>query len=242
MYCVRVRRVSLASTLRRGNDRFMPFFEPLPDSPPALDEDQLVERDWSPPRWDRPSEGTLPAIVGVSRLFVRTDDIALALDYVRVYPNGFQLVTSVMTSPRLPSALQMGGFHTVSLIAARSAPPDEKTNARPAPPLRPRPGFAMGPRLGVQFSNGQHAGARPVSPYDVDKDEEGIPTEPIITMGGGGGGSGHFRWEQWVFPLPSPGDLTVFAEWPAAGIEESSIVVSADDVLHASERAIVLWS
>ncbi len=217
---------------------FVPFFDELPD-PPAEMVEELAEREWLPPGWDRPSEGTLPAVVGVSRLLARTDDVALALDQIRVYPNGFQLVTTVMTNPRLPPALQMGGFHTLRLIAARSTQPGEQV-ARPAPPLARR--LAMAPRLGVEFSNGQRAGVRPQSPYEVDKDDRGYPTAPIISMGGGGGGMGQYRWEQWVFPLPSPGDLVVFAEWPAAGIEETSIVVSADDIREAARRAVVLWS
>ncbi len=184
----------------------------------------------------------MPAVLGVSQLFARAGDVALALDHLRVYPNGFQLVTTIMTSPRLPPALQMGGFHTLALLAARTAPKGDETRAPAAPPRWPRPGLAMGPRLGVQFSNGQRAGGRPVSPFEVDRDERGVPKEPVMTMGGGGGGGGQYRWEHWVFPLPTPGDLVVFAEWSSVGIEESTIVLSGDDVREAATRAIVLWS
>jgi hypothetical protein len=219
----------------------VPLFDPLPE-PPSEVVNLDAEREWSPPTWDRPSEGTVPAVFGVSQLFARTDDLAVALDHVRVYPNGFQLVTTAVTNPRLPPALQMGGFHTMTLIASRAAQPDAQKAARPLLRLAPRPSFPMGPRLGVQFSNGQRAGARPQSPYEAAKDERGFPTEPIIGMGGGGGGSGQYRWEQWVFPLPSPGDLVVFVEWAAAGIEETSVVISADNIREAAQRAIVLWS
>jgi hypothetical protein len=220
---------------------FMPFFEPLPD-PPAEAVDLLAEREWAPPAWDRPSEGTLAAVIGVSQLFARSDDVALALDHVRVYPNGFQLVTVVMTSPRLPPALHMGGFQTIGVLAARRGGTDAKRATAPRQPLRPGSGFGMAPRIGVQFSNGQRAGTRPQSPYDVQKDDHGFPTAPIMTMGGGGGGGGLFRWEQWVFPLPTPGDLVVYAEWPIAGIDETSVVISGDDIRDAAEQAIVLWS
>ncbi|MDQ1447070.1 MAG: hypothetical protein QOC79_41, partial [Actinomycetota bacterium] len=53
---------------------------------------------------------------------------------------------------------------------------------------------------------------------------------------------GHFRFEYWVFPLPTPGRLEVFAEWPLAGMEETSVVISGDDVLDAARQAIILWS
>ena len=222
----------------------MSFFEPPPPSPPETP--QPSEQSWAPPRWDRPSEGTLPAVVGVFRLFNRTDNAALALDHVRVYPNGFQLVVSLVTSPRLPPELRMGGFATLSLIARRHAPTDQDGSKQPPPPppprLVPRHGLAMGPRLGIRFSNGQSAGARLQSSFDVPKDEHGIPTEPIIVGGGGGGGGGQFRFEHWVFPLPTPGPLEVFADWPAAGMEEAMIVINGDDIRDAAQHAIVLWS
>ena len=63
-----------------------------------------------------------------------------------------------------------------------------------------------------------------------------------MRMGGGGGGSGHYRWEHWVFPLPPSGPLTVFAEWSMAGVAEVSVVVSGDEDHDASDRAVVLWS
>jgi hypothetical protein len=219
----------------------MPFFEPLPAPPP--DTMQQTEAPWTPPLWDRPSEGTLPAILGVSRLFGRTDSSALALDHLRVYPNGFQLVVGIITSPHLPSELRMGGFATMSMLRAGTASPEQN---KPTPPPPSRNWLAhramhTGPRIGIRFANGQSAGAQPWA-FDVPKDEQGIPTQPVIGGGGGGGGGGYFRFEHWVFSLPSPGPLEVFVEWPIAGIEESSIVISGDDVRAAAQDAIVLWS
>jgi hypothetical protein len=100
----------------------------------------------------------------------------------------------------------------------------------------------MGPRIGIRFSSGQSAEAHRRSPFDVPRDEQGIPTEPVIAVGGDGGGNGHFRFEYWIFPLPTPGPLEVFAEWAIAGVEETSIVISGDDIREAAQHAIVLWS
>ena len=72
------------------------------------------------------------------------------------------------------------------------------------------------------------AGASPESRFGIPKDEAGIPPGPVIT--GGGGGGGRDLSEHWVFPRPSPGPLTVFAEWLAAGIEEANIIISRDDI------------
>ena len=219
----------------------MPFFEPLAE-PPA-EPQQEAEQSWAPPAWDRPSEGTLPAVVGVGRLLGRTENVAVAVDHVRVYPNGFQIAVSTLTSPRLPPELRMGGFRSVGLIARRSAPTDRDDATPPLPSqLLRHPGMHMGPRMGVRFSNGQSAAADWQSRFEVPKDEHGIPTEPVMVSGGGGGGNGHFRFEYWVFPLPTPGPLEVFAEWQVAGIEETSIVINGDDIRDAAQHAIVLWS
>jgi hypothetical protein len=173
----------------------------------------------------------------VSELFGRTDDVALALDHLRVYPNGFQLVVTISANPRNPATRMGGGVSTLTAYAAgagAAAPPDVAAR-RPS-------ALHLPPRLGVQFADGRSAGDRWRSPFEVPKDDAGIPTEPIMSFGGGGGGSGHFEWRHWVFPLPPPGPLDVFAEWSAVGIHESRITLRAEDVLDAAARAVVLWS
>ena len=219
----------------------MPFFEPV--SPPPSEELQPTERIWSPPRWDRPSEGALPTVVGISEPFARTDNVAFVLDHLNVYPNGFQLLLVVMTNPRLPDEFRMGGFESFSLIAAatHAVPDAEKTPVPPRPPFR-RGMLDGAPRVGIRFSDGRSAGTEPQSIFDVPKDEDGVPTEPVIVGGGYGGGGGRFRFEYWVFPLPTPGPLEVFAEWAVAGLHESRVVISGDEVCEAAQRAIVLWS
>ena len=234
-----------ALALRGGEQHHhpVPFFEPVDEPLPEFLEDAV--RSWAPPAWDRPSEGTLPAVVGISRLLSRTENAALALDEVRAYPNGFQIVVSMLTTPRLAPELPMGGFTSVSMIATSraAAEGDVATPPRPSRPLlRSYPGWYTGPRIGVRFSSGQSAQLGQRSPFEVPKDERGFPTEPVITGGGGGGGNGHFRFEYWIFPLPTPGPLEVFAEWPTAGIEETSIALSGDDIREAAQHAIVLWS
>ena len=232
----------MARVDRGQHHRAMPFFEPLPPPP---EPPQQIEHTWAAPRWDRPSEGTLPAVVGVSRLLGRTDVAAFALDHLRVYTNGFQLVFTGITSPRLPPELQMGGFATFSLISAvktNQADAGEIPAPPPPRPFSPRGMRDMAPRVGVRFSNGQTAGRSSASTYDVAKDDDGVPSEPVIVAGGFNGGGGRFRFEQWVFPLPTPGPLEVIAEWSQAGMEETSIVISGDEVREAAQRAIVLWS
>jgi hypothetical protein len=66
------------------------------------------------------------------------------------------------------------------------------------------------PRIGIHFSDGRAAGREATlfhgGHLNVAKDDRGIPTEPILTMTGGGGGSHGWDFSVWVFPLP-PTDL-----------------------------------
>ena len=77
----------------------------------------------------------------------------------------------------------------------------------------------------------------------MEKDEEGIPTKGIVLVhaGGGGGATGGFHFNIWVFPLPSPGELKVHGAWPALGMPEASVVLNADDIRNAAARAHILW-
>src|SRR5439155_8150806 len=153
-------RFAVARDDRPQHHHTMPFFEPI--SPPPPEEHEQAERVWAPPRWDRPSEGTLPVTFAVSQLFGRTVNAAFALDHLRVYPNGFQLVVTVIANPRLPPELHMGGFASFSLMATAKTKSADEDNPNPPPPpprIRLRGGMLdMAPRLGIRFSNGQSAG------------------------------------------------------------------------------------
>jgi hypothetical protein len=75
----------------------------------------------------------------------------------------------------------------------------------------------------------------------MSKDDQGLPTEPILRMAGGGGGTGGWRFGVWVFPLPPEGPLEIFVGLPAAGLEEASVTVDGGSVREAAGRATVLW-
>jgi hypothetical protein len=214
------------------------FFEPIPMGDPVPGEP--ARRDWSPPLWDRPSEGTMPVVIGVSRLFNRTDDVAMALDHVKVYPNGFELVVTTHVSPHLPPDLMRGvGVSTVMLRAGSARPPDASGEIGAPRFVR---GSAMPPRVGVEFSDGRRAGHQAGHGMGIETDEAGIPVDPVIAMRGGGGHGSQFHWEHWVFPLPPSGPVEVFAEWATAGLSETSLLIDGDELRDAAANAIELWS
>jgi hypothetical protein len=54
------------------------FLEPLPPQPTP------EQRKWSPPLWDRLSEGTIPAVLAVKELVHQSDDAVIMLDRLGV--------------------------------------------------------------------------------------------------------------------------------------------------------------
>jgi hypothetical protein len=98
------------------------------------------------------------------------------------------------------------------------------------------------PRVGVQFSDGRTAGqtALALGPdLDLRKDDDGIPTVPVVRFVGGGGGGTTYRFGVWVFPLPPTGPLSIFTEM--AHLPESSVTIDSALILDAAKRAKIIW-
>jgi hypothetical protein len=193
----------------------MSFFEPLPPPP------SKAARQWGPPAWDRPSEGTLPEVVPVNEIVHRSDRVVAQLDHLRVYPNGFTINLFILTNPHLEE-------ERLSMLAASGLDPAHRW-----------------PRIGVCFADGRTAGREATfhgGHLNVAKDDRGIPTEPILTMAGGGGGSDGWNFSVWVFPLPPDGPLEVYVAFPAADVGESKVVLDGGLVRSAAARARVIWS
>ncbi len=51
-------------------------------------------------RWDRPSEGTVPAVLAVDAVVLHSDVVAIAVDRLEVYPNGFTIHLLMRVDPR----------------------------------------------------------------------------------------------------------------------------------------------
>lgn len=96
----------------------MTFFEPLPpESPPQA-------RQWAPPAWDRPSEGTLPATLIIDTLVHRTEEAAVNVQSIKVYPNGFAVNVAILFNPhtaqdRVGMLHMKGGLHRMPRLGVR---------------------------------------------------------------------------------------------------------------------------
>jgi hypothetical protein len=186
------------------------FFEPLPPPP------QPSERRWSPPAWDRPSEGTLPATLAVEALLNEEEDAVWVIPTLDVFPNGFRRVNVVL----------LLNPHRAQDIQAR---------------IHRGPMGMM--RIGVRFADGRVGGpGLSHGSLGVQKDDDGFPIDPFVGFGGGGGGTGGWRFSARVLPLPPDGPLEIFVALPAPATGEFSTIVDGSAVRAAAERARVIWT
>ncbi len=172
---------------------------------------------WVPPAWDRPSEGTIPAVLAVDAVAHQNDVVAVAVDHLEVYPNGFTIGLVVRVNPhRVRDMMEM-----LRVV-----------------------GSSRWPQVGLRFADGRTASSGPGVGFrpDLPKDEHGVPTEPIVSMTEGRGGPGGWRASAWVFPLPPDGPLEVSVAFEAAGLTESTITVDGSAVRAAAERARIVWT
>jgi len=176
-----------------------------------------TRRDWAPPFWDRPSEGTIPAVLAVDTLVLQNDVVAVAIDRLEVYPNGFMIGLLMRVDPRkLREMMEM---------------------------LRPL-GASRWPRIEVRFADGRTAEPGPGagSIPDQAKDEHGVPIDPFMSIGSRGGAPDGWRAWAWIFPLPPDGPLEIRVALETAGLEESSVTIDGAAVRAAAERARAIFT
>ena len=176
-----------------------------------------VGHGWVAPAWDRPSEGTLPAVVALDQLVAENDLMAVAVDYLEVYPNGFTISVVARVNPRKVADM---------METLRSV------------------GQYRWPQVGVRFADGTAArgtAAMGLVP-DISKDEDGLPTEPIVRLVGGNSAPGGWRAWAWVYPLPPDGPLEVMVAVEPAGLSEATVAIDGALVRSAARRARVIWS
>jgi hypothetical protein len=192
------------------------FFEPRQPEPPQGPESR--ETGWRPPRWDRPSEGTIGATVAITEILGRSDELVVVLDHLTAYPNGFAFDLLFVASPLV---------------------------RQEGPMMRSMMRRQQVPRLGFEFSDGtrvtNEAGPVMGPMAQLEKDDEGVPKRPVLMPRGGGGGSGQWAMRHWCFGLPTPGEMRVYFEFEPVGIPETMTVLDADLIREAAARAEVIW-
>lgn len=91
--------------------------------------------------------------------------------------------------------------------------------------------------VGVKLADGRKATNAGGRPPDVALAEDALSL--ARTGGSGSGRSASLTY--YLAPLPPPGPLSVVVAWPAFGIDEATLEITADQLAAAATRMVPLW-
>lgn len=189
----------------------MGFFEGRPLPPP---EPEPARR--RRPAWEKP-EAMLAGVAPGELLLARSDDAGIAVSGFRAYPSGFEVTLTVF--------LREDDRHGTFFWRLHEPQSDDGIADE----------FL---RFGVMFADGTSAtnlGGRHFPRPDVE------PERPLLQQQNGGGGGRRIDVTYWVWPLPPPGPVTFFCEWPARSVPESRAEIDTQPILDAATRAIQVF-
>lgn len=193
------------------------FFDPPPQAP----EPYGPRTRYRSKPWHGPPPATIPATVAVGRVLARTEDVAVAVTALQVYPAGLQLE---LLTFRRPEVEHRAGEHFDPLVFHH-----------------PRTGTALSDdvlRLGVAFADGRKATNLAHEFGFTRPADDGI----VLRSDGGGGGGERYAQTYWIWPIPSRGPLTVVCEWPSYGVPVTRLDLDGDAIRDAAGRATVIFS
>ena len=200
----------------------MSSFNEIFSRPPVDDQPEIEER----PEWSGPPDGEIGVAVPLSLVVARSESAAVALRSATAYTTGailyFYAVVRGITSREMTML-----FHSQHLSEHDADPPDEFL------------------RLGIEIADGERVSN--LGNPRLHSWKPGVtPEGPILApQGGSSGGSrpGRVTLDQayWLWPLPPPGLLRVFAEWPRYDVGLSGAELDTRALLEAGERSRALW-
>ena len=101
-------------------------------------------------------------------------------------------------------------------------------------------------RVGIELADGARI-SNLANPHRQLASPNQAPEGPLLVpSGGGGGSSGMGRVTMnpgyWLWPLPPPGPLHVFVEWPALDVALAQVELDAEPLVEAARRSQELWT
>jgi hypothetical protein len=177
----------------------------------------------SPP-WFGPPEHELGIVVPHSLVAARSTRSVIALRFVTAFSTGL-LLDVVAAARGLRESRIQALFHQQVLGDPDEGLPD---------------GFL---RVGVEYPDGRQASNLAGRQGFLPAAEPDGPVLFHAAGGGGSGGAGRLRLNPgyWLWPLPSPGSLGLYVEWPELEIELSSVRIPCAPLLEAAARSESFW-
>jgi hypothetical protein len=188
------------------------------------------EEDYSTPEWFAAPEDFVAGVLPLELVLGKDDEAAVFITRIAAYPAGFEFDAELVTKkPTRGDPFEL--FYN----------PERPRDEIPRELVRLAVGFADG-RRATSFGAAL-GGSTAIALGTSSEDKPPDPSRDILmTPGAGGGSERHSTTRYWVWPLPPPGPLTFACEWPAFGIEETTVEIDAALVREAAERARSVWS
>ena len=197
----------------------MGFFDSLPVPPPP-------ERPRRPrlPEWHQPGHDVVPAALAVEGLLVHRPALAVFVNSLEVYPNGFVFGVTVL---RRRVAGGVFGVHEDNPFGPHWLRAAEQVSD---------PGRYL--RFGVQYADGSATAARTGVPRP---DRAAAPERPYMVPHRGHGGQGDWEQGYWIWGLPERGDVCLVYSWLDENVPESRFELDGEALRAAADRAVRLW-
>lgn len=180
------------------------------------DDQEEDEFDDSEPPW-------VAGVVPLELLLARSDQAAVTVSAITVYPERFSLTVNSFLRP----SVKRRGHQRRALPILRHELDDRRD---------PVPDEML--RFGLAWPDGGRA-------TNLDWVEHDWPdaTRPShgLEEGSGSGTDHQYSTEYWAWPVPDSGQLTIVVEWPFFEVEETVTVIDATLFGEASRRAHPVW-
>jgi hypothetical protein len=179
------------------------------------------------PSWAGPPSGELGECVPLSIIVARSETAVVALRHATAFSTGvtFEFI-AVGRGLRVRDTNRL--FHDQHLDGLEDEdPPDTFL------------------RIGIELADGSRI-SNLGNPHRHLWQPGEEPESPLFVPHAGGGGyagAGAFALNPgyWLWPLPPPGPLHVFVEWPVLGVALSRVELDAAPIIEAAGRSRRLW-
>jgi hypothetical protein len=162
----------------------------------------------------------VPGVAAVECLLAQTDEVAISIGPIWVYPTGieFRIFVDAVNEDNDLDPFGQGW-------------PGRRSSGRDG--SRERLIF------GFRFADGSKITTRGEG---LGRGEQGESQAAMLLHRNGSSYQGHWKQQYWLWPSPPPGRLEVLCEWPSAGIPLAVVELDAAEIDRARSKSEAIFS
>lgn len=180
------------------------------------------------PDWRMPARNVKPVALAFDAILVQREELAVYVNGVNVYPNGFTLTVSSLRRQSESAGLRDSRIHDPNPFGGHR----HRGLAAAAEDV------AGVLRLGVRFADGRSG---VVEGFGVWRGDAEPSAPPTVSLHSGHGNESEWVQGLWVWGIPEAGDVDVVYSWVAEAVPESRLGLDGDVLREAATRAVTLW-